>query len=209
MKIETIAIIGAGNLGREIAEFALRGGYRVVLEDVSVTALEWTIAAIQKRSDAHLRASRIDAVSRDTSSSRLSAAHSAESAIREADLIIETVADELEMKLELFTIFDKFAKPGALLASTTHSLSIDDLADMTFCTDRCVGMRFLGGAGNVRCLELVRGRATSDRTAEICREVGLRMGLQVTELHNDRAIPAGNDQKNSNDAQDENEERPL
>lgn len=193
MKIETIAIIGAGNLGRGIAEFALRGGYRVVLEDISVTALECTIAAIRKRLDEDVRAGQIDSASRDTISSRLSAAHSAESAIREADLIIETVADELEMKLELFTIFDKFAKPGAVLANTSQSLSIDDLADMTFCADRCVGMRFLGGAVSARRLQLVRGRETSDATTEVCREVGLRMGLRVTELDNQQLLPAGND----------------
>lgn len=193
MKIEKIAIIGAGNLGREIAEFALRGGYRVVLEDISVTALDCTIAAIQKRLDEDVRASQIDSASRDTISSRLSAAHSAESAIREADLIIEAVADELEMKLELFTIFDKFAKPGAVLASTTRRLSIDDLADMTFCVDRCVGMRFLGDEGGARLLQLIRGRVTSDAAIEVCREVGLRMGLRVTELDNQQLLPAGND----------------
>lgn len=193
MTIETIAVIGAGELGREIAVFALRGGYRVILEDVSETVLEKAIATIREKFAESVSEARSDAASCEQVLLRLKTARRVEDAVREADFLIETVADELEMKLELFTIFDKFARPGAILASTTQMLAIDDLADMTVCAERCVGMRLARGAENVRRVELVRSRATSGETMEECREFARRMGLRVIELRDEQVLPAGSD----------------
>jgi 3-hydroxyacyl-CoA dehydrogenase len=193
VRIETIAVIGAGEFGREIARFALHGGYRIILEDVSDSILEKAVAAIRENLAADASAARLDAASCDQALLRLSTAHCVEDAAREADCIIETVADEPEMKLELFTIFDKFARPGAIFASTTQLLAIDDLADMTFCAERCVGMQFARGAGNKRRLQLVRGRGTSGETIEACHEMARRMDLQVVELRNEHALPGAGD----------------
>lgn len=193
MKIETIAVIGAGELGREMARFSLRAGYRVILEDVSETILEKAVKAVRESLAEGVSALQIDGTSCEQTLLRLSTANCVEDAVREADFIIETVADELEMKLELFAIFDKFARPGAILASTTQSLAIDDLAHMTFCAERCVGMRVARGAGNERRLELVRGRATSRETIEACREIARGMGLHVVDLRDEQALPATSD----------------
>lgn len=193
MKVETIAVIGAAELGREIAQAALRGGFRVILEDISDTILEKAVAAIRENLAEEVSAARIAAANRVQVLQQLSTADCVEDAVREADCIIETVADELEMKLELFTIFDKFAKPGAILASTTPSLAIDDLADMTFCADRCVGMRFTHAAENDGRLQLVRGRGTSAETMEACHEMARRMGLRIIELRDKHALPAASD----------------
>lgn len=191
MNIGTIAVIGAGELGRAIAFFALRGGYRVVLEDVSETSLQRAIAAIRENVAEDVSAARINRGLSEQTLLRLTTSRRVEDAAREADFIIETVADELELKLELFTIFDKFAKPGAILASTTQSLSIDDFADMTFCVERCVGMRFARGMHNERRVELVRGRETSTQTVETCREVARRMGVDIIESRDARTLLAG------------------
>jgi 3-hydroxybutyryl-CoA dehydrogenase len=85
----------------------------------------------------------------------------------------------MEVKVELFTIFDRFAKPGVIFASTSASVSITELAEVTFCAERCIGMRFLAGAASVEGLELVRGRETSEGTVAVCREVGRRLGREV------------------------------
>lgn len=193
MTIKTIAVIGAGELGREITLFALRGGYRVILEEVSETVLEKAIATIREKFADNVSEARSDAASCEQVLLRLTSARRVEDAVREADFVIETVADDVEMKLELFTIFDKFARPGAILASPTQILAVDDLADMTVCAERCVGMRFARGAENVRRVELVRGRATSGETMEECGEIARRMGLRVIELRDERALPAASD----------------
>jgi len=111
--------------------------------------------------------------------SRLVLASNIEEAVREADLIVEVVAEEMEMKIEMFTIFDKFAKPDAIFASSSLSLPIAELAAVTFCPERCIGLRFVGRARQESALELVRTPQTSEETISRCREVGRRMGREV------------------------------
>ncbi|HKV23712.1 MAG TPA: 3-hydroxyacyl-CoA dehydrogenase NAD-binding domain-containing protein [Candidatus Acidoferrum sp.] len=170
--VETIAVIGASELGCRVASLALGAGFRTILEDVSPEALERGVAAIREK--LHAMAARDGEANTEEWMKRLATARSAEDAAREADLIIECTADELEMKLELFTIFDKFAKPAAILASTTETISISDLAEMTFCQERCVGMRFRSDGAATR-VEVATGRGTSDETVERCREVARRV----------------------------------
>ena len=187
MRVEAIAIIGAGELGRRWAYRSLRAGCRTILEDVSLSVLEQGVAAIRAMCAGQPSRDGLDSATRppcgestmaDKNGGRLATARSVEEAVREADLLLETVADELEMKLELFTIFDKFAKPRAILASTTNTVSITDLAEITFCAERCIGMRLACDGGAER-LELLKGRWTSAETVARCREVALRMGLQI------------------------------
>lgn len=94
-------------------------------------------------------------------------------------MLIETVPDEMEVKLEIFTIFDKFAKPGAILASNT-SLSITEIASITFRTEDCIGMRFANPVPQITRVELVRGADTSDATIAACSEAARRMGMEIT-----------------------------
>ena len=190
MEIRTIAVVGANDTARSVAYSAALAGYRTILEDISPSALEQGIAWIALRLGEELALGKIDAVARDASLANLSTANSAEDASREADLIIEAVTDEMEMKIELFTIFDKFAKPGAIFASTTASLSIADLAAVTFCPERCVGMRFSTNARGDECLGLVKGRETSEETIAACREVGRRMRKDVSVLCDEQVLSA-------------------
>src|SRR5258708_16564450 len=134
--IQTIAVIGAGEVGREIALACLLGGYRTILEDISESRLERAAAWIADRANASAQAR-----------SRLRTASNIEEAVREADLIIEAVAEEMEMKIEMFTIFDKFAKPDAIFGSSSPSLSISEFGAVTFFPQRCLGLRFVSSAG--------------------------------------------------------------
>jgi 3-hydroxybutyryl-CoA dehydrogenase len=180
MEIKTIAIVGASDMGRSIAYASVLAGYRTILEDISPLALEQGIAWIAQSLGVEVSRGIIGAAVGTAALANLKTANSAEDAAREADLIIETVSDEMEMKIELFTIFDKFAKPGAIFASTTSSLSITDLAAVTFCPERCIGMRFFTEAHAAGRLELVKGRETSEETVAACREVGRLMGKEVS-----------------------------
>ncbi len=168
MAIHTIAVIGAGEQGRVIACAALLAGYRTILEDVSenrlAEAAAWIGNTINPGTELHLPLVLMGKI---------------EEAVREADLIVETVADELEMKLEMFTIFDKFARPHALFASTSPSISIAELAAATFCPERCVGVHFVSRAEGGQSLYLVCIPRTSEETVAACRAVGKRMGKEV------------------------------
>ncbi|MGB9464557.1 MAG: 3-hydroxyacyl-CoA dehydrogenase NAD-binding domain-containing protein [Candidatus Acidiferrum sp.] len=192
MEIKTIAIVGAADLGRRVAYATALAGFRTILEDISPSALEHGIAWIAWMLDENVSSGKVGAAARDAALANLSTVSSAEDASREADLIIETVSDELEMKLELFTIFDKFAKPGAIFASTTTSLSITELADVTFSPERCLGMRFIADAQHAERLELVKGRETSEETITACREVGCCMGREVFVISEEQTLSASN-----------------
>jgi 3-hydroxybutyryl-CoA dehydrogenase len=190
MEIHTIAIIGASDTGRSVAYSAALAGYHTILEDISPAALEQGIGWISQKLSEEFALGKIDAAARDAALANLGTASSAEDASREANFIIEAVMDEMEMKIELFTIFDKFAKPGAIFASTTNSLSITELAAVTFCPERCIGMRFFSDPQHAWRLELIRGRETSDETIALCREVGRRMGKKVSMLTDEQVLSA-------------------
>jgi 3-hydroxybutyryl-CoA dehydrogenase len=175
MEIKTIAVIGAGKASREIACAAALGGYRTILEDVSSDVLERAFYWIKREIDEGVAEGRVKSSARDGAQGNLSTASTVEEAIRTADLIIDTTAEEIEMKIELFTVFDKFAKPDAIFASNAAALSITEMAEVTFCAERCIGMRFRAGDG----VELVRGMETSQETVTACCEAGQRMGKRV------------------------------
>lgn len=179
MEVKTIAVIGAGKAGRGIAYAAARGGYKTVLEDVSRHVLEKAMAWIRNSFEEEVRCGEVGADVRHKAVSLISTAGDVKDAISDAELIIEAVPDELEMKLELFTIFDKFAKTGAIFASNAFSLSISDFSDVTVYRERCIGMRFFDTVPKMKRIELVRTAYTSDETVAVCREVARRMGKEA------------------------------
>jgi 3-hydroxybutyryl-CoA dehydrogenase len=179
MEVKTVAVIGAGTMGRGIAYAAALGGFRTALEDVSRTVLEQAVAWIQQSFEEGVAHRKVEKAVRDKALSLITTASNVENAIRDAELIIEAVPEELEMKLELFTIFDKFAKTDAIFASNTSSLSITDFTDVTVSRDRCIGMHFFNPVPKMKLVELIRTPHTSDETVAICREVARRMNKEV------------------------------
>jgi len=179
MSVKTIAVIGAGTMGRGIAYAAAYGGYATVLEDISRDMLDKGVAWIASALDEGVARGKVDAAVRDRAVGLISTSSKVEDAIRDADLIVEAVPEEMEMKLELFTIFDKFAKPGAIFASNTSSLSIAEMSDVTVHRERCVGLHFFNPVPKMKLIELVRTPFTSDETVAACKEVGQRMGKEI------------------------------
>jgi len=186
VEVKTIAVIGAETVGRVVAFIAAVSGYDTVLEDVSEERLEKAASWITQNLEPSVARGNLGAQGGDAADARFSLAHTVEDAIRGADLIIETLPDEMEMQVELFTILDKFAKPNAIFA-TTGKLSVTELAEVTFCADRCIGMRFPENIEGTKVVELVRGSDTSLETIAACDEVARRMGREVMVLE-DRAV---------------------
>src|SRR5215470_11707099 len=179
MEAKTIGVIGAGTMGRGIAYAAALGGYRTILEDVMPENLAKGTAWIRQSLDEGVQRGKVEAPARDAALGLLETSSSVESVCREADFLIEAVPEEMELKLELFTLFDKFAKPRAVLASNTSSLSVAEMAEMTYRPELCAGMHFFNPVPKMRLIEIVKAPKTSDETIEICREVGRRMGKEV------------------------------
>jgi 3-hydroxybutyryl-CoA dehydrogenase len=179
MDVKTIGVIGAGAMGRGIAYAAAIGGYRTVLEDVSPDMLEQGLAYIRQALDEGVARGKVTPEQKESALANLTTSRSVEDVCRETDLLIEAVPEEMEVKLEIFTIFDKFARPGAILASNTSSLSITELAAITFRAPDCIGMHFFNPVPKMKLLEIVRALETSEATVQACVAVGRRMGKEV------------------------------
>jgi 3-hydroxybutyryl-CoA dehydrogenase len=178
-EIKTIAVIGAGIMGRGIAHVAALGGYRTILEDLIPAALRKAESEIRTNLDKAVELKKVSSGDAHAAFSRLEYAGSVEEAAREADLVIEAVPEEMESKIEIFTLLDKICRPATILASNTSSLSITEIASVTYRAKKCLGMHFFNPVHKMKLLEVVRAIETDDETIAAAADVGRRMGKDV------------------------------
>jgi 3-hydroxybutyryl-CoA dehydrogenase len=178
-EVRTVAVIGAGIMGRGIAHAAALGGYRTILEDLLPNALRKAETEIRANLDKAVELGKVNASDADAAFSRLEYADSVDQAARDADLVIEAVPEEMESKIEIFTMLDKICRPGTILASNTSSLSVTEIASVTYRAKRCVGMHFFNPVHKMKLLEVVRALETDDDTLAAVVEVGKRMRKEV------------------------------
>src|SRR4029077_437868 len=178
-EVRTIAVIGAGTIGRSIAQLSALGGFRTILEDILPASLRQAEAEIRGALDLATERGAITRAAADAALARVEYASSVEHAARAADLVIEAVPDEMESKIEIFTLLDKVARPATMLASNTSFFSITELASVTYRAKKILGMRFALPVAEMKVLEIVRGQQTDDETVAACSEAGRRMGQKV------------------------------
>jgi 3-hydroxybutyryl-CoA dehydrogenase len=178
-QVRTIAVIGAGTMGRGIAHAAALGGYRTILEDLLPGALRKAENEIRTNLDKAVELGKVAAPDADAAFRRVEYAGSVDEAAREADLVIEAVPEEMESKIEIFTLLDKICRPNTILASNTSSLSITEIASVTYRARKIVGMHFFNPVHKMKLLEVVRALETDDDTLSSAVEVGKRMGKEV------------------------------
>jgi len=133
MNIRTVAVIGAGPLGRRLAALISSAGFNTVLEDVLPSNL--------RKASERLGDGAAEDQDDPVRVRQLRFATSVEDAVRTSDLIVDSVPDELESKLEIFSLLDRMAPPLAILVTPTKALSIADLASCTYRADRCVAVQ--------------------------------------------------------------------
>ena len=178
-EIRTVAVIGAGIMGRGIAHVAALGGYRTILEDILPASLRKAENEIRGNLDKAIELGKLSRPDADAAFARVEYASSVEQAAREADLVIEAVPEEMESKIEIFTLLDKICKPHTILASNTSSLSVTEIASVTYRARRILGMHFFNPVHKMKLLEVVRALETDEETVAACAEVGRRMGKEV------------------------------
>ena len=178
-EVQTVAVIGAGIMGRGIAYAAAVGGYRTILEDLLPNALRRAENEIRANLDKAAELGKIANAEADAAFARLEYAGTVEEAARQADLVIEAVPEEMESKIEIFTLLDKICRPTTILASNTSSLSITEIASVTYRAKKILGMHFFNPVHKMKLLEVVRALETDDETLATAVEVGKRMGKDV------------------------------
>ena len=173
-EVRTIAVIGSGPAGQEMAREAALAGYQTVLEDVLPATLRRAREALREELNATRSAGAASSESTESAFARITYASTVEDAARQADFVIESVPDELESKLEIFALLDRMCRPGTILASTSTCFTVGDITDITFRRPNCIGLRFVP-ASKERRLEVVRGTETDDATWTAALVVARRM----------------------------------
>jgi 3-hydroxybutyryl-CoA dehydrogenase len=175
MEIRTIGVVGAGQMGSGIAHVAAASGARVVLADSALDIVARGKASIAKN------------LEREAAKGKRTAAECAEAlgriaetadldGLRAADLVIEAVTENEDVKKAIFRRLDAILAPESILASNTSSLSITRLAAATSRPDRFIGMHFMNPVPVMTLVEVIRGIATSDATADAVRDLAGKMG---------------------------------
>ena len=173
--VKRVGIIGAGTMGGGIAMCFAQAGFRVTLVDQDQEGLDRGMGIIRKNYDISVQRGRLSADQASSFLSHLEATTDWEM-LKGADLVIEAVFENLELKQQVFKQVDEICDPHTILASNTSYQSIDALAAVTNRPERVVGMHFFSPANVMRLLEVVRGDASDDATLQTAMSVGKRIG---------------------------------
>ena len=172
--IKTIGIIGAGTMGHGIAQVAAAAGYQAVLRDVDRDSLARGIQAIERNLVKGIQLAKLTEADRDSILQHIHGTTDL-AEIATADLVIEAAPEKLEIKQQLLRDVEKLADGPFIFASNTSSLSITELAKVSERPGNVVGMHFFNPVHIMRLVEIVVGKATSDDTVEVVRQVAQRL----------------------------------
>jgi len=181
MSVRTIAVLGAGQMGAGIAQVAAASGYDVILRDIEERFVSGGLAKIEKGLQRTVEKGALKADEARIIRGRIQGTLDLADAVR-ADLVIEAVPEEPELKKSVLREIDGLAPPSALFASNTSSIGIGELASATRRADRFVGMHFFNPVPVMKLVEVVRGKETADATVATALEVCARMGKTAVEV---------------------------
>lgn len=179
---EEIAVIGAGQMGNGIAHVAAASGFPVTMIDVSSDALARGRATIEKNLARQVQKGTMDDSARTAALGRISTAGGLDAA-RDAALVVEAATENTELKFRIFHQLDQIARPDAILASNTSSISITEIAAHTRRPAQVIGMHFMNPVPVMKLVEIIRGLATSDATTATVLDYATRFGKTAVEVN--------------------------
>ena len=178
-EIRKIGVIGAGQMGKGIAQVCALAGYDVALNDVSAERVHAAIADTASQMQKSVERGQLDAKAVDAALPHISAAESFEQ-FRQADLVIEAATENEEIKRKILSDIAQVVHKEAIIASNTSSISITRLASITGRPERFIGIHFMNPVPRMQLVELIRGIATDDVTFEAAKNFVAKLGKSVT-----------------------------
>lgn len=179
--MEKVAVLGAGLMGARIAQVAAQGGYSVILRDLQMGLVRDGLQAIAKNLDKMINREQIDAKAKEEIMERIQGTTDL-SDLREADLVIEAVVENMAVKKQIFAELDNICPAHTVLATNTSTLSISEIAASTRRQEKILGMHFFNPVVSNRLVELVRGMETSDETIAKAADFVATMGKDYVEV---------------------------
>jgi 3-hydroxybutyryl-CoA dehydrogenase len=188
MEIKKVVVIGAGTMGGGIAQLCAQQGFEAVITDVAQDLADKALARIAAGLAGRVEKGKITAEEKDAVLSRIATTGDLSPAA-EADIVIESIIEDLEIKKKVFAELDKLARPDVILATNTTSLSISAMADATNRPDKVVQMHFFNPPVIMKLVEIMPGRKTSKETLQTAEAFAKQLGKDPVVCKNE--APAG------------------
>lgn len=174
--VKRITVVGAGQMGHQIAMLCALGGYQTTLQDINQQALEQAKSNLERLMTDWVRKEKISEKAKEEAFSVLSFTEKLEEAAKDADLVIEAIVEELEVKRELFKKLDKITPPHAILATNSSTIMNSLIAEVTDRPDKVCNMHFFFPPLVMDSLEVVMSEKTSEKTKDIAMAVSKQIG---------------------------------
>ncbi|MFW9807164.1 MAG: 3-hydroxyacyl-CoA dehydrogenase family protein, partial [Candidatus Thorarchaeota archaeon] len=172
MKVNRIAVVGAGLMGSGIAYVSRASGYDVVLTDLDDEAINRGLSRLKGYVESGVKRGKLSPEEGEKILGKLATTTNLTEAVSDVDLVIEAVFENMDIKKKLFKEMDGAAKPHTILASNTSSLSITELGKVTNRPDKVIGMHYFSPVPAMKLLEVIVGKETGDETVQTALEVG-------------------------------------
>jgi 3-hydroxybutyryl-CoA dehydrogenase len=182
MSVQTIIVVGAGQMGRGIVQVAAASGLKVLLHDVSPEFVQKGLVSITKQLSRSVEKGRLTEERKADIISRIEPAECLEQA-EQADLVIEAITENMELKTSLFHKLDGICPSHAILATNTSSLPITEIAAVTGRPSQVIGMHFMNPVPVMPLVEVIRGLETSQIVFEAVCNLSEKMGKTPVEVN--------------------------
>jgi 3-hydroxybutyryl-CoA dehydrogenase len=183
MIMKNIAVIGSGTMGNGIAHTFAQFGFQVNLIDINLDALGKAITTISKNLDRQVAKGTITEAQKEQTLAQITTVTDLQKGVENADLVVEAATENAALKLQIFKDLDCFAKPEAILASNTSSISITQIAAATGRGDKVIGMHFMNPVPVMKLVEVIRGYATSDETTNLIMDLSKKLDKVPVEVN--------------------------
>lgn len=175
MSIQTVGIVGAGQMGSGIAQVCAMAGMNVIMRDINDAAVQCGVSSITSILERSVSKAKMTAQEKDAALARIATTTDIKR-LAEADFIIEAATENLELKLRILKEIDGLAKPGTIIATNTSSISITKLAATMSRPQQLVGMHFFNPVPVMALVEVIRGIQTSDETVSVTEALAKKTG---------------------------------
>ncbi|MDO4790437.1 MAG: 3-hydroxybutyryl-CoA dehydrogenase [Porphyromonas sp.] len=177
-----IAVIGTGTMGNGIAQAFAQGGYQVVMKDLSAEVLERAVASIEKSLTRLVSKQTLTEEEKSTILSRISTTLTYDD-VADASLVVEAIAENMELKKRVFGELDRACKPETILSTNSSSLSITEIAASTGRPEKVIGMHFFNPVPVLKLVEVIRGQLTSDDVFACVKGIAEKIGKVPVEVN--------------------------
>ncbi len=179
MEVKKVCVLGAGIMGSQIAQLAATSGYKVAMRDIEDRFVQGGLDAIKgSLKKFFVDKGKMTQEEADTISGRIKGTTDLKEAVTGAQVVIECIPEELELKQQMFKELDELCAPETILASNTSALSVTAIGSLTKRQDKVIGIHFFNPVAVMRLIEIIRGARTSDETYQVIMDMTAKFGKE-------------------------------